>query len=191
MAVGKAVVASQGFTNLKVGPLALDLIQCGLTVDEVLQALRQHDRWMDYRQIAIVSATGEVGVHTGELNASWAGHLTGDGVVFLGNGLPDADVLVAMQSAFDDANGALLAEQLLIALEQGRSVLGLRGPLVSSSLMVRSPSETDQFDLRIDVATPALGQTAACSVADLRRLFETYRPLAKIYEMRSRTPHPV
>jgi len=190
MAIGKAVVASQGFTNLKVGPLALDLIQCGLTIDEVLQALRQHDRWMDYRQIAIVSATGEVGVHTGALNTSWAGHITGQGVAFLGNGLADIDVLHAMQSGFEGGKDAPLAEQLLASLERGRSAIGDSVPLVSSSLLVRSPAETDQFDLRVDVATSLDGQRTACSVADLRRLFETYRPLATIYDMRSRTPHP-
>jgi len=190
MAVGKAVVASQGFTNLKVGPLALDLVQCGLTVDEVLQALRQHDRWMDYRQIAIVSATGDVGVHTGALNTSWAGHLTSEGAAFLGNGLADVGVLAAMQEAFERAKKAPMAEQLLVSLEEGRSVLGASIPLVSSSLMVRSPAETDQFDLRVDVASSKVGNGTACSVADLRRLFETYRPLATIYDMRSRTPHP-
>jgi hypothetical protein len=57
--------------------------------------------------------------------------------------------------------------------------------------MVRSPHETDKFDLRVDVATSGTGQGVACSVADLRRLFETYRPFAKIYDMRSRTPHQI
>ncbi len=154
------------------------------------QALRQHDRWMDYRQIAIVSASGEVGVHTGSLNTSWAGHLTNQGAAFLGNGLAAVDVLVAMQDGFERAGQAPLAEKLVASLERGRSAISANVPLVSSSLMVRSPAETGQFDLRVDVASSKVGNGTACSVADLRRLFETYRPLATIYDMRSRTPHP-
>jgi hypothetical protein len=95
-----------------------------------------------------------------------------------------------MRGAFQGATEAPLVEKLLISLEGGRSALGESVPLVSSSLMVRSPHETDKFDLRVDVATSGTGQGIACSVADLRRPFETYRPLAKIYDMRSRTPHP-
>ena len=56
--VGHVAVASQGFTNLKVGPLALDLVRCGLTGLEVMEALRQHDRFLEYRQIGIVTVDG-------------------------------------------------------------------------------------------------------------------------------------
>ena len=190
LAVGRAAVSSQGFTNLKVGPLALDLIQCGLTAQEVLQALRQHDRWMDFRQIAVVSAEGEVEVHTGGMNTGWAGHVIGEGVACLGNGLPDGEVLEAMHADFA-ANAQLsLAERLLSAIEKARSVIGMGPALVSSSLMVRSPSDTGQIDLRVDVAREPPG-AGGCSIADLRRLFEQYRPLIEVYEQRSRTPHPV
>lgn len=189
LAVGKAVVSSQGFTNLKVGPLALDLLQCGLTSQEVLHALRQHDRWMDYRQIALVSAEGEVEVHTGEMNTGWAGHLTGDGVAVLGNGLPDGTVLEAMLAGFDRHRDLPLAERLLCAIEQARPILGDGAPLVSSSLMVRSPSDKAQTDLRVDMARELPG-VGGCSLDDLRLLFERYRPLAELYEMRSRTPRP-
>lgn len=189
MAVGKAAVSSQGFTNLKVGPLALDLIQCGLTAREVLHALRQHDRWMDFRQIAIVSTDGEVEVHTGAMNTGWAGHLTGDGVACLGNGLPDASVLEAMNADFAGNAQTPMAERLLSALEAARAVIGPEHPLVSSSLVVRSPADTGQVDLRVDIAREP-PEAGGCSVADMRRLFETYRPLIDVYERRSRTPHP-
>lgn len=99
--VGRAAVTSQGFTNLKVGPLALDLVRCGLTALEVLEALRQHDRWLDYRQIAIMTADGQVEAHTGSMATGWAGHLAGENVLCLGNGIVGGtDALVEAVTGF-------------------------------------------------------------------------------------------
>jgi len=187
LAVGRAVVSSQGFTNLKVGPLALDLIGCGLTAKEVMGALRQHDRWMDYRQIAIITADGEVEAHTGGDNTAWAGHVTGDCVACLGNGLAGPAPLEAMQRRFQASAGKPLAERLLQALEQARSVLAPGAPLVSSSLLVRAPGQSVQTDLRVDMARQP-PETGGCSIADLRLLYDQYQPLAELYEARSTAP---
>ncbi len=185
LSIGKAVVTSQGFTNLKVGPLALDLVECGLSGREVLQALRQHDRWMDFRQIAIVAANGEVDAHTGPMNTGWAGHVSDPGLVCLGNGLPDAGILEAMRQACRERRAAPLTDQLLAALQAGRAALGAEPALLSGALMIRSPGEGEQIDLRVDLAAPG-----GCAVADLARLLEVYRPLAAVYEQRSRKPDP-
>ncbi len=187
LALGKAVVASQGFTNLKVGPLALDLIECGLTAQEVMGALRQHDRWMDYRQIAIVTARGEVEAHTGERNTVWAGQVTGDHVACLGNGLAGRMPLEAMYLQFEATPELPLAERLLQALEQARAMLAPGAPLTSSALLVRAPAQSAQTDLRVDMARK-LPETGGCSIADLRLLYDQYCPLTALYEARSTTP---
>ncbi len=187
LAAGKAVVSSQGFTNLKVGPLALDLIECGLTAKEVMGALRQHDRWMDYRQIAIITAGGEVEAHTGDRNTDWAGHVIGDTVACLGNGLPDKAPLEAMRHRFAATPGLTLAERLLLALEQARTVLEPGALLVSSSLQVRGPSQSARTDLRVDIARQPPG-SGGCSIRDLRQLYDQYQPLAELYEARSTAP---
>jgi uncharacterized Ntn-hydrolase superfamily protein len=188
LAPGRAVVASQGFTNLRVGALALDLIERGLTGREVIGALQQHDRWMEYRQIAIVPADGPVEVHTGEHTTGWAGHVTAPGFACLGNGLPDGAVLQAMHACFDQHAGQTLEQRLLASLEQGRRVLGPAAWLVSSALRVGGPAGAAPLDLRVDLARepPAAG---GCAVADLRLLCDTYRPLALVYEARSHAPH--
>lgn len=187
LAPGKAVVSSQGFTNLKVGPLALDLIECGLTAREVMNALRQHDRWMDYRQIAILTAQGEVEAYTGELTTGWAGQITGENVACLGNGLAGPAPLEAMHRQFTATSAQPLAERLLQALEQARAVLPPGALLTSSSLLVRAASQSAQTDLRVDMARlPA--EAGGCSIADLRLLYDQYQPLAALYEARSNTP---
>lgn len=189
LAPGRAVVTSQGFTNLRMGALALDLVACGLTAPEVMDALRKHDRWMDFRQIAIVSAAGDVQAHTGPGTKGWSGHLVQDGLAVLGNGLPDAAPLQALFDAFRAEPGRTLPERLLGALEHARTVVGRRRAMVSSSLLVRAPDEAGSIDLRVDLARapPAEG---GCAVADLRRLYDTFHPLAELYVQRSRTPDP-
>jgi uncharacterized Ntn-hydrolase superfamily protein len=188
LAPGKAVVASQGFTNLRVGALALDLIERGLTGREVIGALQQHDRWMSYRQIAIVSSDGTVEAHTGEQTLGWAGHLIGPGFACLGNGLPDGRALHAMHARFEEKLGLPLEERLLSCLEAARQSLGPNAWIASSSLQVRDASGPMPVDLRVDMARdpPASG---GCAVSDLTRLFDTYRPLALVYDERSRAPN--
>ncbi len=91
LSVGEAVVTSQGFANLKLGPLAIDLLRRGLDAEEVLNALRRHDRWIDYRQIAIIGAAGDIRAHTGAMTGAWAGHRVEGDSVGLGNGLENEE----------------------------------------------------------------------------------------------------
>jgi uncharacterized Ntn-hydrolase superfamily protein len=189
IAAGRAAVTSQGFSNLKLGPLAVDLLGRGLAAHEVMHALRQHDRWMDYRQIAIISAGGEIEAHTGAMNVGWAGHLVEGDAVALGNGLPDHAALTAMKAALRERSIQPLAERLLGAIRAGRAVLVDRSTAVSSALLVRAPGDLVPIDLRIDLsrATPDEGGDA---VADLDRLYATYAPLVATYERRSLSPRP-
>ncbi len=189
LAPGKAVVTSQGYTNLRMGALALDLVACGLTAPEVMDALRKHDRWMDYRQIAIVSAAGDVEAHTGPSTNGWSGHLVQGGLAVLGNGLPDAGPLQALFDRFQAQAALPLAERLLDALEHARDVVGRRRAMVSSSLMVRAPDEAGSIDLRVDLVR-APPEDDGCAIADLRRLYDIFQPLAGLYVQRSQAPDP-
>lgn len=186
--VGRVAVASQGFTNLKVGPLALDLVRCGLTALEVLEALRQHDRWLDYRQIGIITADGQIEAHTGGMATGWAGHAIGEDVLCLGNGIARGkDALDQALTGFAQRPGTLLAEKLLIALEQARGHLGKTFPVTSASLLVRSPTAESQIDLRVDI--PRIPTDAGGSaLVDLRQLYDQYLPLLDIYAARSVAP---
>lgn len=192
ISVGKAVITSQGFTNLKLGPLAIDLLRRGLAAEEVMAALRRHDRWVDFRQIAIVAEDGDIQAHTGVMNQSWAGHRVEGDAVSLGNGLADEAPLAAMSAAYARHETLPMAERLLVALKEGAVVnviRGIRQGAVSSALLVRAPSDLVQIDLRVDLAraTPDAGGDA---VADLDRVFRTYVPLVETYERRSVAPEP-
>jgi uncharacterized Ntn-hydrolase superfamily protein len=188
--VGHVAVASQGFTNLKVGPLALDLVICGLTGLEVMEALRQHDRFLEYRQIGIITVDGEMQAHTGNLATGWAGHRIGKDVICLGNGLfDDGAELDQALSGFIDTAGLSLAERLLHALECAKSRTGDRFHATSAALLVRSPTAESQIDLRVDLPRIPTEQGGS-SLADLRTLYTQYQPLLEIYAARSVTPRP-
>lgn len=60
---------------------------------------------------------------------------------------------------------------------------------MSSALMVRAPHERAPVDLRVDLAR-AEPSNGCDAIADLRRLFDRYRPLTTFYERRSMSPHP-
>jgi uncharacterized Ntn-hydrolase superfamily protein len=192
ISVGKAVVTSQGFTNLKLGPLAIDLLRRGLASEEVMVALRRHDRWVDFRQIAIVAEDGDIQAHTGAMNQSWAGHRVEGDAVSLGNGLADDAPLAAMSAAYGRHETLPMAERLLAALKQGAAanvMRGVRQGAVSSALLVRAPSDLVQIDLRVDLAR-ASPDEGGDAVADLDRVFKTYLPLVETYERRSMAPEP-
>ncbi|MBD3848159.1 DUF1028 domain-containing protein [Bosea sp. SSUT16] len=185
---GRAAVASQGFTNLKVGPLALDLIRCGLTAAEVLEALRQHDRWLDYRQIGILTADGQIGAHTGSQATGWADHRISPDLVVLGNGLTQGSAaLDAAMSGYADDPASPMAKRLLTALERTKTLLVDSFPINSASLLVRSPGAESQIDLRVDLPTRPI-EDGGNALADLARLYEAYRPLVEIYAARSVAP---
>lgn len=186
---GRAAVASQGFTNLKVGPLALDLVGCGLTPVEVIVALRQHDRWLDYRQIGIVTADGRIEAHTGGMSTGWAGHLARGDSLCLGNGLPDGGAIEIATDAYEAASGQPMSERLLQALEAVKSHLGERFPVVSTSLLVRAPLAESQIDLRVDQPRQPI-ENGGDALRDLRRLYLDYLPLVEIYAARSVAPRP-
>lgn len=187
METGQVAVASQGFTNLKVGPLALDLIGCGLTPLEVIEALRQHDRWLDYRQIGIVTADGRIEAHTGGKATGWAGHRAEGSALCMGNGLPDGTALDIATGALRRAGKAPMAERLLRALEAVKTALGDGFPVISSALLVRSPLAESQIDLRIDRAHRPLDE-GGDALRDLRALYLDYLPLVEIYAARSVAP---
>jgi uncharacterized Ntn-hydrolase superfamily protein len=186
--VGRVAVASQGFTNLKVGPLALDLVRCGLTALEVVEALRQHDRWLDYRQIGIMTADGQIEAHTGSMATGWAGHVAGEDVLCLGNGMAHgAGPLEKAAADFTERSGAPLADRLLHALERAKAALGDTFPVISASLLVRSPIAESQIDLRIDVPHKPIDDGGS-ALSDLRELYWQYLPLLDIYAARSVAP---
>jgi uncharacterized Ntn-hydrolase superfamily protein len=178
-------VATQAYANPALGPHGLSLLEGGTAPDTVLHKLRSMDPWPEHRQIAVLDARGAVAAFTGKQNQEWRGHRERPELVVMGNYLKSADVVDAMQSAFDASDGQILEERLLLALEAGKTAGGERGGQHSAGLIVAGQDAYARTDLRIDWYEGA-GEDDA--VSELRRLFNRYKALIPYYEQRPMNP---
>ena len=140
----------------------------------------------NYRQVGIVNAENAIAVHTGSNTRSWAGHLTGEGYIVMGNVLAGEEVLKAMAETFEKQEQADLDERLLCSVEAGRDAGGQATAdgihLNERSAVVITHGHRDfgHIDLRVDANEAA--------VDELRRVHDIYKPFIPYYEMRHCCP---
>ncbi len=179
-------VSTQAFVNLKLGTLALRLLEQGFASGKVLAELMDDDPQIAYRQIGIVDGTGAVAVHTGGNTRPWSGHLTGEGYITMGNVLASAAVLTAMAAAFESDPSEDLDERLLATLEAGRDAGGQQtadGTHLnerSAAVITHGQRDFGHIDLRVDAHDTA--------VEELRRVHGTYKPFVPYYQLRHDNP---
>ncbi len=93
---GVAAISSQCHSNPKLGEIGLDLAQNGMTPAQILTALANYDSHFEYRQVGIVTADGEAGVHSGAKGKDLTCHQLGDGFVVLANAIAGNQVIEVM-----------------------------------------------------------------------------------------------
>ncbi len=136
---GVGAVATQANVNVGYGPRAIELLKQGLTAKQVLEKIREEDKFegKDGRQVAIVDAKGNIAAYTGPAAQKWAGDRQGKTWSAQGNILVSAEVVEAVGRAFEATQGEL-AEKLYAALEAGDKAGGdSRGRQSASLLVVR------------------------------------------------------
>jgi uncharacterized Ntn-hydrolase superfamily protein len=179
-------VSTQAFVNLKLGRLALRLLEDGFGPAKVLADLATDDAKFAYRQVGIVDADGGAVAHTGPETLAWSGHIARDGFVAMGNVLAGEQVVAAMAEAFEANSGEDLDERLLRALEAGRDAGGQEAadgthlPERSAAVIVHGHREWGELDLRVDAHPKA--------VEELRRIHGLYKPYLPYYELRHWSP---
>jgi len=172
-------VATQAFTDPRLGALALRQLELGHPAARVLQDIAQGDAHFAFRQFGIVDRKGDTAVHTGERNSAWAGHRTGPGYIVMGNVLVGEGVVAAMAAAMADT-GAELETRLLRALEAGTAAGGQPDGQQSAALLVHENEGFAVMDLRVDDHPEPVGE--------LRRLFDKLHPLLPYYRERPDNP---
>lgn len=136
---GVGAIATQSFVNPDFGPQGLALLKAGLSANQALSALLAADEGRDVRQVAIVDASGEVAVHTGEKCIQVAEHRTGAGYSAQANMMYHEGVPQAMADAYEQHADQPLAERLLAALEAAEAAGGdIRGSQSAAILVVRA-----------------------------------------------------
>ncbi len=173
-------VAFQSVPDPRLGALGLRLIESGWWPEKVVDELVSTDKWPGKRQIGIVNGDGHAAAFTGSDNVAWAGHIIGDNHVAMGNVLAGPEVAQAISEEFLVGRDLDLEERLLRAIEAGRDAGGQEEGQTSAGILVYGKETYSRCDLRVDVAEEP--------VAELRRIFNWYKPLIPYYEERGRNP---
>jgi uncharacterized Ntn-hydrolase superfamily protein len=152
---GVGAVATQAYCNTTFGWRGLDLMEQGMTPDEVKAMFIRTDEGINRRQFGLVDASGNSATFTGEGCSAWAGGRTGPNYAVQGNILAGEDVVIAMEKAFLETKGTL-AERLYQALLAGEANGGdSRGKQSAALLVVKENAGYGGFtdraiDIRVD-----------------------------------------
>lgn len=152
---GVGAIATQSHANTTFGPRGLELMEKGVTPDEVLKQLTAADSGAALRQVGVVSAKGEAATFTGDKCNAWAGGKTGKHYAVQGNILAGQKVVDEMARAFEETRGELGA-RLIAALAAGQAAGGdTRGQQSAALLIVRDgwgySGFNDRYrDIRVD-----------------------------------------
>lgn len=174
------VVVTQATTDPRLGPLGIRLLEQGYSAPKVLRELQESDPGIDHRQLAVIDMDGRIAAHTGSRNHPWAGHRIGADHVAMGNVLVGERTVAAIAGAFEASAGEPLEERLLRGIEAGRDAGGQHGGQRSAALLVATDLPFPEIDLRVDLNPEP--------VAELRRVFEAYRPLMPYFRARLADP---
>ena len=148
-------IATQSYANTSFGWTALELLESGLTPEEIRSVLIRTDDNPTRRQFGIVDAAGNSVTYTGDACLDWAGGRAGFGYAVQGNILAGEAVVVEMEKAWLQTKGTL-AERLYSALLAGEAAGGdARGKQSAALVVAREGAGyggyTDQaIDIRVD-----------------------------------------
>ena len=166
-------------TDPRLGPKGIDWLEEGASAAAVLGRLAASDPYIEARQIGVVDAQGRTAARTGSENRDWKGHYEGDQFIAMGNRLTSRATVDAMVEAYRNNAEEALEERLMLAIEAGRAAGGQHGGQRSAAIKVCEDLDYPIVDLRADdYDDPA---------AELRRLFDTYKPRIPYYRVRART----
>ena len=152
---GVGAIATQSYANTSFGWRGLELLEKGLTPDEVMTVLLRGDDKPNRRQVGIVAADGASATYTGENCLDWAGGRRGPHYAVQGNILAGEAVVTEMERVFLETEGTL-ADRLYAALLAGEAAGGdSRGKQSAALLVVKEGAGyggyTDRaIDIRVD-----------------------------------------
>ncbi len=163
---GVGAVATQSIAEPSYGPKGLALMEQGIPAAEALQSLLAKDPGENARQVAMVDARGNVGVHTGSRCISYASHRTGKSYSVQANIMAKPTVPAAMVQAFESTTGDL-AERMLAALDAAEAEGGDLSGRQSAAMLVVSGEPTG--DLWKDRIVDLEGADHKDPLGELRR----------------------
>jgi len=173
---GVGVVATQAIVDVSYGPRGLELLEEGLSPEEVVARILEEDPdprpedWPEAgRQFSVMDAQGRVATHTGPQASEWAGHRMAEYVSAQGNILAGPEVVDGMVDAFQATEGHL-SLRLMAALDAGQAAGGDRRGMQSAAMLI--VAEDGGVWLNNDVVLRLQVDDADEPLVELRRLVE-------------------
>lgn len=177
---GVGAVASQNVTDPTLGPLALDLMQGGMSAGKAIAGVRDLGRFIEYRQVLAVDKSGATAIHSGPNALGIWTHAEGPDVISAGNLLANDTVPQAVVDAFVASKGHL-GDRLIAAMRAGLAAGGEAGPLHSAGMMLADNVAWPVADLRCD-------WTEDCPIENIATAWEVYKPQMDAYVQRALDP---
>ncbi|MGH8066700.1 MAG: DUF1028 domain-containing protein [Candidatus Entotheonellia bacterium] len=177
---GVGAMATQASTDPRLGITGITLLEMGFSAPKVLAELKASDPYIEKRQLSIVDKDGRSVCHTGAENRAWCGHVNDQNFAAAANMVVGERVVKAMAERFENTPDLPLEERLLLAIEAGHDAGGEAVGEHSAGLFVVDREVFPRVDLRVD--------EHATAVAELRRIFELYRPLIEYFQERAVNP---
>ncbi|MGH1578004.1 DUF1028 domain-containing protein [Planktotalea sp.] len=177
---GVGAVASQNVTDPTLGPLALDLMQGGMSASEAIAGVRDLGRFIEYRQVLAVDKTGATAIHSGPNSLGIWTQAQGVDVASGGNLLANETIPQAVVDGFMGSAGHL-GDRLIAAMRAGLAAGGEAGPLHSAGMMLVDKVAWPVADLRCD-------WTEDCPIEAIATAWDVYKPQLEAYVQRALDP---
>lgn len=177
---GVGAVASQNVTDPTLGPMALDLMERGLSAPEAVAVVQTRGRFIEYRQVLAVDRNGRTAIHSGPNALGIWAEARAENVAAGGNLLADRGVPQAIVEGFL-ASAGHLGDRLIAAMRAGLAAGGEAGPVHSAGLKIVDKVSWPVADLRCD-------WTDACPVEAVAAAWDIYKPQLDAYVQRALDP---
>lgn len=177
---GVGAVASQNVTDPTLGPLALDLMQRGQGATAALATLCHQARFIEFRQVLLVDATGQTAIHSGPNALGIWAQASAENVASGGNLLANDQIPQAIVDGFLGASGHL-GDRLIAAMQAGLAAGGEAGPIHSAGLKLVDKVSWPVADLRCD-------WTESCPIEAVTTAWAIYKPQLEAYVQRAVDP---
>ncbi len=177
---GVGAVASQNVTDPTLGPLALDLMQGGMSAAEAIAEVRRRGKFIEYRQVLAVDRNGETAIHSGPNSLGIWTQAQARDVASGGNLLANDGVPQAIVDGFLASSGHL-GDRLIAAMRAGLAAGGEAGPVHSAGLKIVDKVSWPVADLRCD-------WTEGCPIEAVATAWEVYKPQLDAYVQRALDP---
>jgi uncharacterized Ntn-hydrolase superfamily protein len=177
---GVGAVASQNVTDPTLGPLALDLMEGGMSAAEAIAEVRRRGKFIEYRQVLAVDRDGETAIHSGPNSLGIWTQAQARDVASGGNLLANDGVPQAIVDGFLASSGHL-GDRLIAAMRAGLAAGGEAGPVRSAGLKIVDKVSWPVADLRCD-------WTEDCPIEAVATAWEIYKPQLDAYIQRALDP---